>query len=286
MLLKELVKNYAYEIGADLVGFGNMERCKNAPLMMSPLGVYPGAKSVVVMALHHPDACVELGGERHPQEVGPYSVQYLMNSRLDEMAYRMSTFIEKQGYGCISVASSNIWRYNQYKDLKAVFAPDVSHIYMAVVTGLADIGYSGLAITPEYGAHNRFITIITDADIEPDPLIPPGTVCDNCMLCRKNCPSKALEKEIDGENVLKIENYEYRFPNKNLWRCSWGEHFDLDLDLDIPEKVNEQIILEYVEKYGRRSGEMGQCLKFCLPKKMRTFDKSYSKSPVRRTKSV
>lgn len=282
MNLKEEIKNYAYSIGADLVGFGNIERCKHAPLKMSPQGVFPGAKSLVVMGIHHPDACIEKGGEEHPQKIGPYSVQYLMNSRLDELSYRMATFLEEKGAGAIPICSSNIWRYNKYKDLDAVFAPDISHIYMPVVAGLADMGYSGLALTREYGARNRFITVITDVEIEPDPLIPPGTLCDRCMLCRKHCPSGALSKEIDGEKVLKIENYEYKFANKNLWRCAWGEHFDLDLDLDIPEKVTEEIIIEKVKKHGIRSGEMGQCLKFCVPKKIRTFDKEYSKSPVRK----
>ncbi|MCK5844373.1 MAG: hypothetical protein KAG97_06675 [Victivallales bacterium] len=282
MSLKEKIKSQAYELGADLVGFGNIERCEHAPIMMSPQGLFPGAKTVVVMALHHPDACIELGGEKHPQDIGPYSIQYLMNSRLDEMSYRMATYLEKQGFGAIPIASSNIWRYNEYKDLHAVFAPDVSNIYMPVVAGLADMGYSGLALTPEYGARNRFVTIITDAVVAPDPLIEPGTICDNCMLCRKHCPSQALSKEISGEKVLKIENREYRFADKNLWRCAWGEHFDLDLDLDIPEKVTEEVILETVRKHGFRGGEMGQCLKFCVPKKIRTFDKSYSRTPMRK----
>ena len=35
---------------------------------------------------------------------------------------------------------------------------------MPVVAGLADMGYSGLALTPEYGARNRFVTIITDEE--------------------------------------------------------------------------------------------------------------------------
>ncbi|OGV69180.1 MAG: hypothetical protein A2283_13110 [Lentisphaerae bacterium RIFOXYA12_FULL_48_11] len=281
-MLKEQIKNFAYEIGADLVGFGNVERSKNAPLMMSPQGLFPKCHTIIVMAIHHPDACIELGGERHPQEIGPYSIQYLMNARLDELSYRMAVKIEKMGFNAIPIAASNIWRYNQYKDLKAIFAPDVSHIYMAVVAGLADMGFNGLALTPEYGARNRFVTVLTDAVIEPDPLIPPGSLCDKCMLCRKNCPTKALEKEIDGENILKIDNYEYKFPKKNLWRCAWGEHFDLDLDLNIPEKVNESVILDTVRTHGLRAGEMGQCLKFCVPKKIRSFDKTYSRTPMRK----
>ncbi len=286
MSMKDQIKQTAYDLGADLVGLGDIERCRHAPPMMSPQGLMPSARSVVVMAVHHPDACIELGGETHPQDIGPYSVQHLMNERLDEMAYRLATRIEQLGARAIPIVSSNIWRYNEYKDLDAIFAPDVSHIYMAVVAGLADIGYSGLALTPEYGARNRFITVITDAPVEPDPLIPPGTVCDGCMLCKTHCPTGALSTEIDGENVLRIEPYEYRFPRKNLWRCAWGEHFDLEVNLEIPERVDERVILDAVARHGTRSGEMGQCLKFCLPKNLRTFDKEYSRSPIRRYPTI
>ena len=114
MPLKTRIKNYAHELGADLVGFGNIERCEHAPLMMSPQGLMPTARTVVVMALRHPDACIEMGGEKHPQEIGPYSVQYLMNSRLDDLSYRMATFLEEEGHEAIGIASSNIWRYNSY----------------------------------------------------------------------------------------------------------------------------------------------------------------------------
>ncbi|MEI6425582.1 MAG: hypothetical protein WCP55_25440, partial [Lentisphaerota bacterium] len=84
------IKNYAMRsLNADLVGIANIERFKNAPLKMSPQGIMPSARSVVVMAIHHPDAAIELGGLKHPQEIGPYSVQYTMNTRLDDMSYRM-----------------------------------------------------------------------------------------------------------------------------------------------------------------------------------------------------
>ena len=178
MSLKEQLKNFAYELGADLIGFGGIDRCKHAPPMMSPQGLYPEAKTVIVMGIHHPDACVELGGDKHPQDMGPYSVQGVMNNKLDLMSYSVATFLEKAGYGAVPIVSSNIWRYKQYKRLDAVFAPDVSHIYMAVVAGLSEIGYNGISLTPEFGPRNRFVTVITDAEIEEAPLIPPGTVCD------------------------------------------------------------------------------------------------------------
>ena len=276
------IKQYALEsLRADLVGIANIERFSGAPLRMSPQGIMPTAKSVIVMAVHHPDAAMERGGLKHPQIIGPYAIQYSMNWRLDDMSYRMSRFIEKMGYEAVPIASSNIWRYRGYKDLTAQFAPDVSHMHCAVAAGLAEFGYNGLAITPEFGAHQRYVTIITDAELTPSPLLEPGSVCDHCMICRKECRSGALSKEINGWNEVKIEDKVYRYANKNLWRCAWGEHFDLDLDLPIPEHVDEKVIMEATVRYGRRAGEMGSCQRYCLPRHLRYFDKTYTNAPRR-----
>ena len=277
------IKRYALEtLRADLVGIANIERFAHAPLRMSPQGIMPAARSVIVMAVHHPDAAMERGGINHPQEIGPYAIQYSMNWRLDDMSYRMSRFIEELGYNCVPIASSNIWRYKGYKDLTAQFAPDVSHMHGAVAAGLAEFGYNGLAITPEFGAHQRYVTIITDAVLTPSPLLEPGSICDSCMICRKECRSGALSKEINGWNEVRIEDKVYRYANKNLWRCAWGEHFDLDLDLPIPEHVDEKVIMEATVKYGRRAGEMGSCQRYCLPRHLRYFDKEYTNAPRRR----
>ncbi len=281
------LKNYAMEtLRADLVGIANIERFNGAPLKMSPQGVMPTAKSVIVMAVHHPDAAIELGGIEHPQEVGPYTIQYHMNWRLDDMSYRMSNFLEKLGWNAVPIVSSNIWRYCGYKDLKEQFAPDVSHIHAAVAAGLAEYGYSGLAITPEFGARVRFVTIVTDAELTPSPLVEPGSVCDNCMICKKECRSGALSKEINGWNIIEYEGKKYRYANKNLWRCSWGEHFNLDLDLPIPDKVDEQVIMDAALKYRPRHGEMGSCLRYCLPKPLRYWDREYTNAPRRRRQHI
>ena len=276
------IKRYALKVlRADLVGIADIGRFANAPLRMSPQGIMPSARSVIVMAIHHPDAAMERVGLTNPQEIGPYAIQYSMNWRLDDMSYRMSRFLEEQGFQAVPIASSNIWRYRGYKDLTAQFAPDVSHMHCAVAAGLAEFGYNGLALTPEFGAHQRYVTIITDAELTPSPLLEPGSVCDNCMICRKECRSGALSKELNGFNEVNIGGKIYRYANKNLWRCAWGEHFDLDLDLPIPEKVDEKVIMEATVKYGRRAGEMGSCQRYCVPRHLRYFDKEYTNAPRR-----
>lgn len=280
------VKNLAYSLGADLVGIASIDRFENAPIRMSPKGILPEAKSVIVCAVHHPDAAIELDGEIHPQNLGPYRIQYVMNDKLDVLSFKIARLLDDLGYPTVPIASSNIWRYRGYKDMDAVFAPDMSHIYAAVAAGLGELGWNGLCITPEYGARNRFISIITTADLTPTPLYNGEKICDMCGECIRRCPTDAYRKEVKGVKNVVICGKDHKFCDKNLWRCAWGEHFDLDLDLPIPDVVDEKVLLEHVAKYGTRGGEFGVCLKVCLPKHLRKWDVSYSKKSARRIRHV
>ena len=134
--LTQQIKNFAYSIGADLVGIANIERYENAPIAMSPQGILPTAKSVIVCAIHHPDAAIELDGEVHPQIIGPYRIQYTMNNKLDYLSFSIARLLDDLGHKAVPIASSNIWRYRGYKELDADFAPDISHIYSGVCAGL------------------------------------------------------------------------------------------------------------------------------------------------------
>lgn len=95
------VKQFARSIGADLVGIAKVERYSNAPIAMSPQGILPTAKSVIVCAIHHPDAAIELDGEVHPQVIGPYRVQYSMNSKLDHLSFSIARMLDKLGFQAV-----------------------------------------------------------------------------------------------------------------------------------------------------------------------------------------
>ncbi len=276
------IKGKAFRMGAHLVGVGNIERWDECPALMSPKGIMPTAKSVLVCAIHHTDGMIEMGGEVSPHEQGSYGYQMLMNYHLDVISYTMARFLEDAGYRAVPISASNIWRYRPYKELTATFAPDISHIYASVAAGLTELGYSGLAMSPEYGPRNRFVSIITDAPLVPTPLMPGNTMCDNCGMCIKHCPTRAIDKEVKGEVSIQIEGHTYTRADKNLWRCAWAEHFGLDVEANIPDAVTEESILKNIEEIGLRGGTMGCCLKFCLPKDKRTWDRDYSSAPIRK----
>lgn len=276
------LKKKAYELGADLVGFANIERFANAPIMMSPQGILPSARTVMVCAIHHPDATIELDGEESAHASDSYGVQIAMNDKLDHISFTLACQLEDMGFRSVPIVSSNIWRYKEYKDLKAVFAPDISHIYAAVTAGLTELGWNGLSLSPEYGPRNRFVSIITEAVIEPTPLYKGKALCDMCGACIQHCPTQAFTKEVRGVNNVRVEDKDNRFANKNLWRCAWAEHFALDLDQGVPDVVNEDVILNTVEAQGRRSGTLGTCLKVCVPPDMRIEKPDYTQFTTRK----
>ncbi len=275
------LKKKAYELGADLVGFANIERFENAPVMMSPQGILPTARTVMVCAIHHPDATIELDGEESAHISDSYGVQIAMNDKLDHISFTLACLLEDMGYRSVPIVSSNIWRYKAYKDLKAVFAPDISHIYAAVTAGLTELGWNGLSLSPEYGPRNRFVSVITDAEIEPTPLYKGQALCDMCGACIRHCPAQAFTKEVEGVKNVRVEDKDNRFANKNLWRCAWSEHFALDLDKGVPDVVTEAEILDAVEKQGRRSGTLGTCLKVCVPPDLRIEKPDYTSFTTR-----
>lgn len=281
-LLTDELKAMALALGADLVGVAPASRYAEAPPEMSPQGHLPGATSVFVVAIHHPDAAIERSGNEHPQQYGAYGIQGTMNTKLECISFQIARRIEQMGFDVIAIPATNVWRFRPYKAVKESFAPDLSNIHAAAAAGMGEIGYSGLLLTPEFGPRQRFCCLVTDAPLVPDPLYEGPPLCDNCGECVRHCPTDAFTKETSGRHVINIGGKTFSYCNKSKWRCSWAEHFGLDLDLDIPDIVDEQVILECLAREGRRGGEMGSCLRYCLPPHLRLDDPDYSTTYRRR----
>lgn len=281
--LTDRVKARARELGGDMVGIAPVSRWEHAPLRMSPQGLLPTSKTVVVVGIHHLDAMIELDGEPTSQDMGPYGLQSsYMNARLDDISFWMARFLEQEGYRTLPISASNIWRYKGYKDLQVNFAPDLAHRYAAAAAGLGEIGWNGLLLSPEYGPRNRFVSIVTEADLEPSPMYTGEALCDRCLECVKNCPTDAFRQEVARINELRIEDQTFKYPETNKWRCAWAENFQLSLQHEIPAVVDEDVIRRYMERYGPKNGEMGYCLRFCMTPQRRYYEASYTRAPRRK----
>ena len=287
--LTKQVKSFAFKHGASLVGIAPVSRWEKAPLQHSPKGIFPDAKTVVVCGIHIPDACVELGGEKDPRDPGPAVVQGTVTVNLNYLALHITKFFENRGYQALPIIATCFWNYRPSEGAERGWMADMCHYYAAACAGLGEIGWNNLCITPEFATRIRFISIITDAPLYPDPLYSGEPLCDRCLLCAKHCPTKSFDKEVSGNNVIEIEDKKYLFPKRNLWRCAIGENFQLDVFLkELPEKIDEKVITEIMEKAVTEHPEwffgwkMGMCLKWCVNPQRRFFDKKYCSSPRRK----
>lgn len=261
-------------MGMDLVGFAPVSRWEHAPYLLSPPAILPEAKTVVVAGIHITDTWTEMGGEPEPQDRSPGGWMD-QNGLMDHIAYRTARLLRKAGYQAIPVVSSNIWRYRKFESIPSIFAPDLSHIHAATAAGLAEIGWSGLAITPEFGSRVRFISIVTDAELTPTPMYNGPKLCDMCGECIRHCPSGAMKRDFNDRkpHEVKIGGRVFKYANKNMWRCAWGEHFNLDLNSDTLKKdqhIDETVILNELHTRGVRGHERGVCQKVCVPPHLRT----------------
>ncbi|MHC5034308.1 MAG: hypothetical protein ACYTFZ_04670 [Planctomycetota bacterium] len=87
----------------------------------------------------------------------------------------------------------------QYSPFRYTFGP-FSHRHAATRAGLGEFGYNNLVLTREFGPRQRFNSIITDADLVPDPVVTdPICLRDGCKLCLKACIMDCLTLRDDPD---------------------------------------------------------------------------------------
>ncbi|MBP8638845.1 MAG: epoxyqueuosine reductase [Dictyoglomi bacterium] len=199
------VKEKAKALGADVVGIASIDRYEGAPIQMDPRQIMPDARSVIVMGFR-----VMRGSLRGIEEgtffsnyssMGYGGITYLY---IPMTVINLSKFIEDQGYEAIPYGHQSDWRaIDNEGNLKPRYSrpvapnkaqPDVMvHLRIAAyLAGLGEIGYSKVFLTPEFGPRQRLGIVITEAELEPDPIYEGTPLCDQCMACVKECPGNAI----------------------------------------------------------------------------------------------
>ena len=218
--------------GADLVGFAPVERFADAPEGHKPTDFLPECKSVISIALHIFQGTADVWGEydNPGKTITPYLFYGygLTNWESSRLANRMAKLLEYEGYKTLCFMPTWISSMTKYLDETLVtnkIRAEFSHRHAAVAAGLSDLGWNGLALTPEFGPMQRFNTILTTAELEPTPLYDGPDLCkpDNCgMKCVRLCPAGAFsETESQSCNMGgKIFNYS---AHDNV-RCSYALH--------------------------------------------------------------
>jgi epoxyqueuosine reductase len=210
-LSNKLVKTLAKDWGANLVGIAPVERFEGAPPGHSPLDLMPRAKSVIVVGVRIPDPVVDydeyhLKMKEMPPELGVQASienfymqmgHYTLDMMLNIIATKLANYLEIN-YGQRSLPTPNVQHTGLGHPVMAAPMGFFSQRHAAVRAGLGEFGLSGLVITPQFGPRVRYVSVITEAELEPDPILT-EKVCmrgkcggESGPCCQQKCANKAI----------------------------------------------------------------------------------------------
>ncbi len=202
------IKDYARRLGADVVGIAPIERFEGAPVQMDPRQIMPEARSVIAMGFR------VMRGSLRGIEEGTFFSNYssmgyggLTYLYIPLVVINLCKFIEDAGCEAVPIGHQSDWRAIDNRGrLKGSYsrpvepgraAPDVMiHLRIAAyLAGLGEIGYSKVFLTPQFGPRQRLGVVLTELELEGDPVYAGEGLCDRCMHCVRECPGAAISPD-------------------------------------------------------------------------------------------
>ncbi len=221
MSLTADVKSLAIRLGADLVGVAPVERFEDAPEEGKPQYYMPDAKCVVVLATRVlKGLCEAHGAYNEPgKTIGPY-MWYgypIINWANSWIAFQTGRYLEDKGHKALPFPPTGFIYRNPEE-----YQPDFYHKHAAVAAGLGEFGLNRLLLTPQFGAHQRIVSLITDAPLEPDPMYSGPRLCNptECReTCVRVCPMQAFEEKMIS---VKIGGRVFEYRGLDTVLCRWN----------------------------------------------------------------
>ncbi len=218
MSLKQEIKDFMNSIGVEVVNFAGPGRFDGPP-SLDPEYVLKGAKSVVCFAIPM-DVPAIYDFLSKKTAVSHNIDQFRGHQRMMHIAVKLVDFIRSKGYQAEYDVPNSVWR----KTVNPLaMTPRFSHRYAAIVSGLAGMGLSGNVVNEKYGASMYINSVITDAVLESDPMIPARKIfdetCQHCMACAAACPTKMFENHEEEYSLLNGELYP-RGKKRDVYLCT------------------------------------------------------------------
>jgi len=308
----EAIRAFCHKLGADLVGFFSTKRFERFRDALENTGLPPthvdiiedagmvygphvprirssdgkietpadhlsGAKSVVVLGMHFPDATLDIAKTTPAETVGPFAfVRYEAQRLLGDIAFKLVQSLGDSGhrasftYDLTGLASTVHSSRGMLPDMR-------SNRFAAVLAGLAYIGLNGCPITAEFGTRQVFVAVVTDLEAADDPLYAGEFACETCEKpCIRACPTSAL----GGQTVsVKLDGETFRIPQIDSFACDWAKRYclageegprycGLNVDVVVPTQRTAQAVAAAVSKINwgvqkRHTNIVEECIRVC-----------------------
>ena len=218
--MENKIKTLVRDGGAATVGIASRERLSTVPPSGDPGYLLPSTRSIVSFAIPLDRAVMrEYFSKKDWASYGANQKEILQTLYgINDLLVR---FLKEEGHEALAVDGNCVYRSeagpNDITELTE-FVPDFSHQYAAVAAGLGRLGWSGNLLTPEYGASVLLGSVLTSAELQPDPLCEENP-CDRCGYCTLVCPVEMMDrKKSDRAAIAGItEEIAVRRPHTCCW---------------------------------------------------------------------
>lgn len=184
------VKEYALEIGADIVGIADAETIEQNPPNPQepqvPSRIWEKTDSIVVIGVRQP-----LGTYLSDDHYCVGRATSLVQRRTSRLGRSIAEFIEDElGDQALLMAGEET-----DPELHGGNYGFLSLRHLASEAGLGTFGLEANLLTPEFGPRCYFGAVLTEADLEPDGRST-HQLCigENCSRCLHACPTDAVEQ--------------------------------------------------------------------------------------------
>ncbi len=201
MNLDTQLMTLALSSGADYFGVADLSSAHDAILAQGGERVarYPIA---IAIGIGLQDSLVNLLPDKDPEGalVYKHNSYDVVNQMLDQIGIRVANELQRAGYSAFPVPAS---KRTSDENICGIFSQKIA----AHLAGLGWIGKSCLLITPDHGPRARWVSILTDAPLQPagSPMEPR---CGDCNACVDICPQNAFTGRIFSEDEPREARYD------------------------------------------------------------------------------
>ncbi len=212
------LQTHALSQEMDYFGVSPVSRLKNLPEPFRPTDLFPGAKCVIVMGMHISQGVLmahaaSFEGDRLQMPIFTQFGFNKVNELLNLAALKTVRIIEKR-YGGVAMPIPSSEPHDE-----ELMMGTISNRYAAVCAGLGEMTWSGFVATPRHGTRVRWVSVITDLDLEVNALYQGPKLCryPECKICVDICPAQALSR--DQEVEIQIDTFKAGYAKRHKPRC-------------------------------------------------------------------
>ncbi len=193
------IKQIFLDLGADLCGIAHIDRFTEAPVGFRPTEIYPDCRSVIVFARQLPHGLTQVNPRIIYNHIGD-----IVKGELDQISYRGSLAIEQLGGVAVPLPCDSPYEFWDSEKLEGRGLISMRHA--ARLAGLGSLGKNTLLITREFGNMVMIGAVLTNLDLQSDPLTEEYCI-SSCRICLDKCPTGALNGLSANQSLCRPYTY-------------------------------------------------------------------------------